>query len=34
VTRKHTIKTGGEWVHTNNAQVFRGFFEDGTFSTA
>ena len=21
---KHTIKTGGEWVHTNNAQVFRG----------
>jgi len=27
VTGKHTIKTGGEWVHTNNAQVFRGFFE-------
>ena len=23
----HTIKTGGEWLHTNNAQVFRGFFE-------
>src|SRR5467141_3122700 len=27
VTGTHTIKTGGEWVHTNNAQVFRGFFE-------
>src|SRR6266446_6315964 len=27
VTGNHTIKTGGEWVHTNNAQVFRGFFE-------
>src|SRR5439155_1528171 len=27
VTGKHTIKTGGEWVHTNNAQIFRGFFE-------
>jgi hypothetical protein len=24
---KHTIKTGGEWLHTNNSQVFRGFFE-------
>src|SRR5262249_46017908 len=24
---RHTIKTGGEWTHTNNAQVFRGFFE-------
>jgi len=23
----HTIKTGGEWQHTNNLQVFRGFFE-------
>ena len=23
----HTIKTGGEWIHTNNTQVFRGFFE-------
>lgn len=22
----HTIKFGGEWVHSNNAQVFRGFF--------
>ena len=27
VNGKHTIKTGGEWLHTNNAQVFRGFFE-------
>ncbi len=27
VTGKHTIKTGGEWLHTNNFQVFRGFFE-------
>jgi len=24
---QHTIKTGGEWVHTKNVQVFRGFFE-------
>jgi hypothetical protein len=24
---QHTIKTGAEWVHTNNVQVFRGFFE-------
>jgi Carboxypeptidase regulatory-like domain/TonB-dependent Receptor Plug Domain len=23
----HTIKTGGEWLHTNNTQIFRGFFE-------
>jgi hypothetical protein len=23
----HTIKTGGEWLYTNNYQVFRGFFE-------
>ncbi|MFQ5777275.1 MAG: carboxypeptidase regulatory-like domain-containing protein [Terriglobia bacterium] len=22
----HTIKFGGEWMHSNNAQVFRGFF--------
>ena len=22
----HTIKFGGDWLHTNNAQVFRGFF--------
>ena len=27
VTGTHTIKAGGEWLHTNNAQVFRGFFE-------
>lgn len=24
---KHTFKFGGEWLHSNNAQVFRGFFE-------
>ena len=23
----HTFKAGGEWLHTNNVQVFRGFFE-------
>ncbi len=23
----HTIKVGGEWIHTLNDQVFRGFFE-------
>ena len=23
----HTIKAGGEWMHTNNVQVFRGFFQ-------
>jgi hypothetical protein len=27
VTGRHTFKTGGEWLHTNNVQVFRGFFE-------
>jgi carboxypeptidase family protein/TonB-dependent receptor-like protein len=27
VNGHHTIKTGGEWIRTNNAQVFRGFFE-------
>ena len=27
VVGRHTIKTGGEWLHTNNFQVFRGFFE-------
>jgi hypothetical protein len=27
VAGRHTIKTGGEWIHTNNAQIFRGFFE-------
>ncbi|HEX4948673.1 MAG TPA: TonB-dependent receptor, partial [Blastocatellia bacterium] len=23
----HTVKFGGDWTHSNNAQVFRGFFE-------
>jgi hypothetical protein len=23
---RHTIKTGGEWIHSKNTQVFRGFF--------
>ena len=23
----HTVKTGGEWVHSRNGQVFRGFFQ-------
>jgi hypothetical protein len=23
----HTVKAGGEWLHTRNAQIFRGFFE-------
>ena len=27
VNGSHTIKTGGEWLHSNNAQVFRGFAE-------
>jgi hypothetical protein len=27
VQGKHTIKTGAEWLHTNNFQVFRGFFQ-------
>ncbi|HEY3159792.1 MAG TPA: TonB-dependent receptor [Vicinamibacterales bacterium] len=27
VSGTHTIKVGGEWQHTNNVQVFRGFFE-------
>ena len=26
VRGKHTFKTGGEWMHTLNDQVFRGFF--------
>ncbi|MBA3322630.1 MAG: TonB-dependent receptor [Pyrinomonadaceae bacterium] len=26
ISGKHNIKFGGEWVHSNNAQVFRGFF--------
>ena len=31
VRGRHTFKTGGEWLHTNNAQVFRGFFQEGMF---
>lgn len=27
IVGRHMIKAGGEWLHTNNAQVFRGFFE-------
>ena len=27
VAGRHTVKTGGEWLHTSNFQVFRGFFE-------
>ncbi|MGH9796135.1 MAG: carboxypeptidase regulatory-like domain-containing protein [Candidatus Acidiferrales bacterium] len=27
VTGRHTIKFGGEWMHTLNDQVFRGFFQ-------
>ena len=26
VLGKHTMKFGGEWMHTLNDQVFRGFF--------
>jgi hypothetical protein len=26
VWREHTVKVGGEWMHTLNDQVFRGFF--------
>ena len=26
VSGKHTVKIGGEWVHSRNSQVFRGFF--------
>jgi hypothetical protein len=26
VSGNHTVKLGGEWVHTLNSQVFRGFF--------
>jgi hypothetical protein len=26
VSGKHNFKFGGEWLHTDNAQVFRGFF--------
>jgi hypothetical protein len=24
---KHTFKAGGEWLHSNNTQIFRGFFK-------
>ncbi len=27
VSGTHTIKAGGEWIHTRNTQIFRGFFE-------
>jgi hypothetical protein len=27
VSGRHTVKFGGEWIHTLNDQVFRGFFE-------
>jgi hypothetical protein len=27
VKGNHTVKFGGEWIHTRNSQVFRGFFE-------
>jgi hypothetical protein len=27
ISGKHTIKTGGEWLHTQNVQIFRGFFQ-------
>ena len=26
ISGNHTVKVGGEWVHTRNVQVFRGFF--------
>lgn len=26
VSGKHSIKFGGDWLHSNNSQVFRGFF--------
>ncbi|MBA3514008.1 MAG: TonB-dependent receptor, partial [Pyrinomonadaceae bacterium] len=27
VSGRHTIKFGGEWMHSRNSQVFRGFFQ-------
>src|SRR6185436_11522422 len=27
ISGNHTVKLGGEWVHTLNDQVFRGFFQ-------
>jgi hypothetical protein len=26
ISGNHTVKLGGDWTHSNNAQVFRGFF--------
>jgi hypothetical protein len=26
IAGRHTVKLGGEWIHSNNDQVFRGFF--------
>jgi hypothetical protein len=27
IAGRHTVKLGGEWLHTNNYQIFRGFFK-------
>jgi outer membrane receptor for ferrienterochelin and colicin len=27
VTGRHTVKVGGEWIHSRNSQIFRGFFQ-------
>src|SRR5262249_36459909 len=27
IAGNHLVKVGGDWTHSNNAQVFRGFFE-------
>ena len=27
ISGNHTVKMGGDWTHSNNAQVFRGFFK-------
>ncbi|HWT03041.1 MAG TPA: TonB-dependent receptor [Pyrinomonadaceae bacterium] len=27
VTGRHTVKFGGEWIHSRNSQIFRGFFQ-------
>ncbi len=27
IAGRHTVKMGGEWLHTNNYQIFRGFFK-------
>ncbi len=34
VTGRHTVKFGGEWVHSLNSQIFRGFFEGRYIFTA